>query len=469
MIRLQESLSSPRHAAECFAFAADFRNLPSWDPTAVAATKTTPGTIGVGTAFEIVVVFGPRRLPMRYTVAEFEPGRRVVLNGDGDGVSAIDEIRFEPLATGTRVVYTADITLKSAGRLTEAAARPIVALNGRRAITGLRRALDAEAPVCGFNGWRNLLDRTLLAGAAQFTAAGYRAARLPPVVDRLDGRTIVITGATSGIGAAAAVALTRLGARLVLVGRDAGKLDAARAALIADSGGEVLTQLADLSSVAETEALARRLVETEPRIDVLINNAGDLFPERALTAEGHERCFALNLLVPYRLTEALLPKLRASGSALQPSRIINVSSGGMYLQKLALDDLENARGRYDGATAYARAKRGLVALTVAWAERLAGEPVVVSAMHPGWVDTPGVVRALPRFHRAMKPWLRTPEQGADSIVWLAASPRAVQCGGNFWLDRRPHLTDVLPGTAVHREMRIRLVDQLDRGAPRVGA
>jgi NAD(P)-dependent dehydrogenase (short-subunit alcohol dehydrogenase family) len=465
VIRLQESLSSPRTAAECFAFVADFRNLPAWDPTADAANKITPGALGVGTIFEIVVMFGPRRLPMRYVISEFGPDRRVVLQGEGDEVSAVDEIRFEPLATGTRVVYTADITLKSAGRLTEAAARPIVAFNGKRAMAGLRRVLGAEPPVSGRSSWRNLLDRALLPGAVQFTASGYRAARLPPVIDRLEGRTVVITGATSGIGEAAAIALSRLGARLVLVGRDPAKLDATRAMLRADSGGEVAVHGADLESTAAVRAVAQRLIASEARIDVLINNAGALFAERRLTAEGHERCFAVNLLAPYLLTEALLPKLLSSGTAGRPSRIVNVSSGGMYLQKLDLDDLENASGRYEGAKAYARAKRGLVALTVAWAEQLATAPVVVHAMHPGWVDTPGVVHSLPRFHRAMKPWLRTPAQGADTVVWLAASPRATETRGDFWLDRRPHLTDVLPGTEVDRDTRKRLLAKLRRDLP----
>lgn len=460
MIRLQESLSSPRPAAQCFAFVADFRNLPHWDPTVDAARKTRAGPIGLGTVFEVEVMFGPRRLPMRYEIVAFDAPRRVVLHGTGDDVDAVDEIRFEPLATGTRVVYTADITLKSASRLTEAAARPIVLLNGKRAVAGLRRALDAESPAGGLSGWRNLLDRTLLPGALQFTAGGYRAARLPPVVDRLDGRTVVLTGATSGIGAAAATALTRLGARLVLVGRDAARLEQARAELVADSGGEVVVQQADLQSIREVDAATTRLLATEPRIDVLINNAGALFAERALTVDGHERSLAVNLIAPYLLTERLLPALRRSGTPEAPARVVNVSSGGMYLQKLALDDLENARGRYDGARAYAAAKRGLVALTQVWSERLHDEPVVVQAMHPGWVDTPGVVQALPRFHRVMKPWLRSAPQGADTLVWLAASPRALEPRGGFWLDRRAHLTDVLPGTAVDREMRLRLIDQL---------
>ncbi|GAC1627631.1 MAG: hypothetical protein NVS9B10_16810 [Nevskia sp.] len=461
MIRLQESLESPRSARECFRYAADFGNLTGWDPTAIEARKITPGPLAVGSAFDIVVSFGPKRLPMRYVITAFEPERRVLLAGDGETVSAVDEIRFEPLAYaaggGTRVIYTADITLKDAGALTEHAARPIVALNGKRAILGLRRALAEDPPVCGFGLWRNLLDRTLVGGAARFTAAGYRGARLKPIADRLDGRTVVITGATSGIGRHAAEWLARLGARVVLVGRDAGKLAQARAEIVAATGNaEVATQQCELSLLAEVRRLAARLLADEPRIDVLINNAGAIYAERALTAEGHERSHATNLLSPYLLTELLLPRLAEHASADAPARVVNVSSGGMYLQKLQLDDLNSERGRYDGAKAYARAKRGQVALTVDWAEHWRARHVVVHAMHPGWVDTPGVAAALPAFHRRLRPWLRTPEQGADTIVWLAASPRAASCSGNFWLDRRPHLTDVLPGTTVHRDGRMLL-------------
>jgi len=220
----------------------------------------------------------------------------------------------------------------------------------------------------------------------------------------------------------------------------------------------VAVQRADLLSLRQTRALAQRLRDSEPRIDVLVNNAGALFERRELTAEGLERSLAVNLLSPYVLTEALLPALPRGG------RIVNVSSGGMYLQALRPDDLGSARGRYSGTGAYARAKRGLVALSLDWAERLAPRGITVQAMHPGWVDTPGVTAALPRFHRAMRPWLRTPEQGADTIVWLAASPAAARDSGNFWLDRQPHLTDVLPGTTVHRKMRQELRQALEQAA-----
>ncbi len=316
--------------------------------------------------------------------------------------------------------------------------------------------MRAPAP----SAWRNLLDRSVLPGAARFTALGYRSARLRPIIDRLDGKTVVVTGATSGIGHAAALQLAAAGrAALVLVGRDAGKLADTKADIVADSGNiEVAVHRADLSLIGATRALGRRLLNSEPRIDVLVNNAGALFSRRELSGEGLERSFALNLLSPYVLTETLLPALAPC------SRIINVAYGGMVLKPLKLDDLNYAQGRYSGSKAYARAKRGLVALSLDWAERLQPRGIAVHAMHPGWVDTPGIIAALPKFHRAMRPFLRTPEYGADTIVWLASAAAAAQCSGNFWLDRQPHLTDILPGTTVHRKTRLRLRHALEIAA-----
>jgi NAD(P)-dependent dehydrogenase (short-subunit alcohol dehydrogenase family) len=272
---------------------------------------------------------------------------------------------------------------------------------------------------------------------------------------------VVITGATSGIGRTAAEWLARLGARVVLVGRDATKLAAAREEIIAATGNAAIAvQQCELSRLDEVRALARRLLDSEPRIDVLINNAGAIYADRALTQEGFERSLATNLLSPFLLTELLLPRLAENATAELPARVINVSSGGMYLQKLMLDDLNYEHGRYDGSKAYARAKRGQVALTMQWSTDWKSRHVSVQAMHPGWVDTPGVASSLPAFYRRMRRWLRTPEQGADTIVWLAASPLATAFSGNFWLDRRPHRTDILPGTAVHRDERIRLHHKL---------
>jgi NAD(P)-dependent dehydrogenase (short-subunit alcohol dehydrogenase family) len=174
----------------------------------------------------------------------------------------------------------------------------------------------------------------------------------------------------------------------------------------------------------------------------LINNAGALFPERRETEAGIELTLATNLLSHFLLTNLLIPRLTASA----PARIINVSSGGMYTQRIRVDDLQNAAEGYQGSIAYARTKRGQVILTELWAERLADRGIVVHAMHPGWADTPGVADSLPLFRTLTRPFLRTPEQGADTMVWLAASPEAAASSGRFWLDRRPRPTHRLRRT-----------------------
>jgi NAD(P)-dependent dehydrogenase (short-subunit alcohol dehydrogenase family) len=290
-----------------------------------------------------------------------------------------------------------------------------------------------------------LQDRLILPGMLRFTKLGYawRKRSWTPLEVSMHGRTVVVTGATSGLGEAAARQIAALGARVVIVGRSREKAEASRKAIVAASGNDnVGVALADLSLVREVRKLAHHLLESEPHIHVLVNNAGVLLNERTTTAEGNEVSLATNLLAPFLLTQLLVPRLKACA----PARIINVSSGGMYTSGLALDDLQYENGRYKGSVAYARAKRALVTLTQMWAEDLAPHGVVVNAMHPGWADTPGVATSLRAFHSLTKPLLRDADEGADTITWLAAAPEAGEVTGGFWLDREPHRTHVLPGT-----------------------
>jgi NAD(P)-dependent dehydrogenase (short-subunit alcohol dehydrogenase family) len=314
----------------------------------------------------------------------------------------------------------------------------------------------------------SLMDRLILPGALGFTRFGYAWRKRGWGDDDfpMEGRTVVVTGATSGLGLSAAHSLATLGARVVLVGRNPDKAEQARQDVIAASGNEdVAVQLADLGLMSEVRSLAARLLESEPAIHVLINNAAILPAERELTAEGLEQTFATDLLSPYLLTELLLPRLRDSA----PARIVNVLSGGMYFSGLEADDLEYEQGDFDGARAYARAKRALMVLTEQWAEELEGSGVVVNAMHPGWADTPGVEGSLPGFYGLMRPLLRNPGQGADTIVWLAASPMAAQTSGRFYLDREPHVTTVIPCTGGNASQRRELRAALEEYAARSAA
>lgn len=288
-----------------------------------------------------------------------------------------------------------------------------------------------------------------------FTRQGFRArSRLHAWEDAgrhsMAGRTVLVTGPTSGIGRAAVSSFARMHARVLLVGRDPERLELARTELVGWSGNsQIATYQADMGSLASVRAAADAIAASETRLDVIIDNAGAIIPERRQTPEGFELTFASVVLGPFVLVSRLLPLLRTSTDG----RIVSVTSGGMYSQGLRLDDLDSASGRYSGQIVYARAKRAQVAMTREWARRLRPDHVVANAMHPGWADTPGLSSSLPRFHELLRPGLRSPEEAADTIVWLAASDEARGQTGRLFLDRRARPFDRLPGTRTKAEQR----------------
>jgi NAD(P)-dependent dehydrogenase (short-subunit alcohol dehydrogenase family) len=265
----------------------------------------------------------------------------------------------------------------------------------------------------------------------------------PSDLQSMDGKVVLVTGATSGLGLAAAEGFARLGATVRLLARSEQRGERARASVVERSGNsDVQVSLCDLSDLESVRLLAKRLGGETGRLDVLVNNAGALAGERTLSVDGIELTFATNVLGPFLLTNLLLPVLERS----RPARIINVSSGGMYTQRIHPDDLQMAHEKFDGATAYARTKRAQVILTELWAERLQDTGIVVHAMHPGWADTPGLKSSLPRFYGLTKRLLRTPQEGADTILWLGAAARPAHSSGGFWHDRRERPTHRVPWT-----------------------
>jgi NAD(P)-dependent dehydrogenase (short-subunit alcohol dehydrogenase family) len=188
---------------------------------------------------------------------------------------------------------------------------------------------------------------------------------------------------------------------------------------------------ADLQLISEIRRLpSRRSVQTRP-VDVLVNNVGVLLNEHQITDEGFEASFATNLLGPFVLTESL----HSVGCLAADGAVINVSSGGMYGSPLRLEPMNclDAR-RFDGMAAYAMHKRAMVELTGWWNRQWGGRPVG-HVMHPGWVDTEGVRTSLPGFRQTLKRVLRTPEQGADTVLWLANRRPDPASEGGIWLDR----------------------------------
>ena len=274
-----------------------------------------------------------------------------------------------------------------------------------------------------------------------------------PAPGALRGRTVLITGPTSGLGRAATDALAGLGARVILVGRSPDRLAAVREALVATHGEDRFpVVVADMGSLASVRAAVSRVLETESRLDVLVDNAGAIFPERIEGPDGIEATLATLVIGPFVLEAGLLPLLRRTAG----SRVIAVTSGGMYTQRVDFDDLQWISGPFSGPRAYARAKRIQVALVREWARRLGSSGIVVDAMHPGWADTPGLREALPMFHRLMGRLLRSEDEGADTLVWLASAPEAGALSGELFLDRRPRPFDRVRATRLSARDRRRL-------------
>ncbi len=274
----------------------------------------------------------------------------------------------------------------------------------------------------------------------------------------LTGRVAAVTGGNSGIGRETARGLAERGATVVLLCRDGARGEAAAEEIRAATGNpRVAVETVDVSDLSSVRAAAGR--RALARVDVLVNNAGILPDLYATTLDGIESTLATNLVGPFLLTQLLLPRLAATGRG----RVVNVSSGGMYTQRLDVGVLVNGDGKaFDGAVQYARTKRALVVLTELWAER-SGDGVAFQAMHPGWADTPGVKGSLPRFHAVTRRILRTPAEGADTVLWLAASERAGTApGGRFWFDREPAPTHLLPFTREDPAERDRLWEACHR-------
>ncbi len=264
-----------------------------------------------------------------------------------------------------------------------------------------------------------------------------------PAPGSMRGRTVAITGPTSGLGRAATDALAATGARIVLIGRSEERLRGVRDALVAAHGEDRFPiVVADMASLASVRGAVERILATEPSLDVLIDNAGAIYPERIESPDGIESTLAVLVVGPFALIAGLLPLLRAGDGG----RVVCVTSGGMYTQAVHLDDLEWATEEFSGPKAYARAKRIQTALVREWGRRLGGSGVTVNAMHPGWADTPGLAETLPGFYRVMRPVLRSAAEGADTAVWLATDPAAGAFTGRLFLDRRPRPFDRVPST-----------------------
>jgi NAD(P)-dependent dehydrogenase (short-subunit alcohol dehydrogenase family) len=250
----------------------------------------------------------------------------------------------------------------------------------------------------------------------------------------MDGKVALVTGGTSGIGKATAMALAAMGADVVVVGRDRERGERAAAEIRAQTGSRVDLALADLASQAGVRELAEGFKGRYDRLDLLINNAGLVQSTRTESPDGLETTLAINHLAPFLLTNLLLDTLKESA----PSRVVTVSSEAERWGNIDFDDLQSKK-KYRGFPVYGMTKLANIMFTYELAERLEGTGVTATCMHPGAVNTRfGTNNRGPMtlLFRAFKPFMRTPEQGADTVIWLASSPEVEGVSGRYYADRK---------------------------------
>ena len=459
-LKVQRAISVPREIDDCYHYLVDFSTCEQWDPGVYRAEKTTPGQVTEGTRFRVELDAPLGKIEMEYRLKKAVFPTKILLSGEGRGFTVQDQIELQSLPEGgTRIRYTAMMDLQWLPKAFRPVARKWVDRIGDKAMDGLKASLLDEIQLPD-EVEPSMAQKLVLPAALDFTKRGYLSMPHAGLTRRMDGKTVVITGPTGGLGLAAAKELARLGARLVLLGRDHKKLASAVADINAFAGfTEIDVYEADLSLIQDCKQACERILELYPSIDVLINNAGALPNQRQETVEGHELSLAINLLAPAVITHALLPAIASA-----QGRVINVVSGGLYLQPLNLRDIQFSEREYDGAEAYAQAKRATLILTDMLASSPAADDVAFHAMHPGWAATPGVAKSLPAFNRLVGPWLRDARMGADTAVWLASHPElgAKDYPGQFWFDRQLVPYDVLAHTRVSESQRRALADWLSR-------
>jgi dehydrogenase/reductase SDR family member 12 len=285
------------------------------------------------------------------------------------------------------------------------------------------------------------MDLTVVPG---FSSIGYEVRERfdPWAPPDLAGRSVMVTGASSGLGLAIALELTAAGAEVHAVCRNPDRGREARALVAEETGIEFHLHFCDLADLSKVREFARAFLADGLPLDVLINNAGVMAPERLASPDGYELTFATNVLGPFLLTEMLMPRLREGSDP----RVVMMSSGGMYSTGFDLFDPQLEALDYDPPKFYAHTKRAEVMLADEWQARYGADGVTFCSMHPGWAETPGVRQSLPGFTRLVGPILRTPEGGAETAVWLASVDSAEAPGGRFYQDRRPRPKYRLPGT-----------------------
>ena len=444
---IEKSVRIPMPAGEIYRYLLDFSQLYEWDDHVVEGWRVDLGPIGVGSKFGFKYSLAGGIQELEYTLEELEENKRLLFSCQAPSFSAVDTITLEAQGDeATEVHYKAEIDV--GGGIKEFVFSRVMQKIGDGVVARMKEVLtkpETTAPSRSPLALTNLPYR--------FSTKGWNHRRKEFSATIARPGTILITGPTSGLGRSAALSLAGKGCSLILVARSEDKLSALETEL-RERGytHEIHTYLCDMQDLSAVRKTCDKILADGHHIDSLINNAGALFAE-AHPIDEIERTTVVDLLAPWIITCKLLPAMNRGSS------IINVSSGGMYSARLSLSRLRTPETPFSGAKAYAYAKRAMHVFSVGLNTELRDRDIRIHCMHPGWADTPGVLTSLPGFHRITKRWLRTPFQGADTIVWLAMHNPLP--GGGFWLDRQTQPPHILSSTEGNETDYTRLREFLD--------
>ena len=440
---LKKNIVIHKPVAHIFNYLLDFSNIYEWDPNVIEGHRCDLGNITIGSKFRITFSLAGIKQDLEYTLESLSTNKHLELRCKTQQFSVLDRIELEALDENhTRVYYTAELALGS--RIKDTLFRPIMNRISKRVMLRLKEALEnspsPEPKKANFPSLNIPIN---------FSTKGWNLHRKHFTATITRPKTIAITGPTSGLGKAAATSLAGKGCNLIFIGRNPKKMSALTRDFKARGfPGELVTYTCDMEKLDSVRTACNQIIADGHNIDVLINNAGALY-SKPHPIIGVERTTVVDLIAPWTLSCLLLPVIKTGGC------IINVTSGGMYAAKLNIEKLIEPSTPFSGSRAYALAKRGLDTFSAGLNQELVGKDIRVHSMHPGWADTPGVLTSLPSFHKVTKRFLRTPLQGADTIIWLAMeNPKQ---GGQFWLDRKMQARHIFQGTnkksATYEELR----------------
>lgn len=458
VIRFQEKIVVQRQIQECFDYLVDLVNLQEWNPSIIAVKQISKGPPSVNWEYEVTIQLGLYQLPIRTRLQKIEDKKTIVFRGEHELFAFEDTLTFTYEGDMTGINYQTEVELKGYWSYLTPVLKPLITQVGKRSVERLEKALGEQPGYQPATRLERIADRLIIPGLAKFTRFGYELEHRDwtPHAGFLKNKNAIVAGNLDGIGRAVVSNFARLGARVLVIGPDETQGILLQKQIQEETGKEIIFEQADLSEVGQTISVASRVYQHFEKLDILVNNCGNVYQKRETSTEGVEKTFASCLLCPFILIETLHDLLKKSEGA----RVINVSTGMIYTQKPDLKDVEYKDKPYQGNLAYARAKRGMIDIVEVWAEKWKDDNIVLQSMHPGWADTQTFKESMPTVYKLMKPILRTPEQGADTIIWLATAPSPAENSGLFWLDRRPHPTALIASTQTSSKEQKKLYETL---------